>query len=123
MVDKVIRGDKVAVLISPGYGSGWTSWNQGHTCVEEMLFDVDIVNAILEYGSTGDTTRFARLKLHDIIMDIAQDKYGKDYEYFSAQGLKDISITWVDVGRKFIVTEYDGSESIEFCDEMNWITA
>lgn len=114
MVEKVIRDGKVAVLYSPGYGSGWTTWNQSHPCVEEMLFDADIVKAILEHGSTGDTTK---------IVDIAQEKYGKIDEYFCAQGLKNISIAWVNVGRKFIVTEYDGSEGIQFRDEMNWITA
>lgn len=123
MVDKVIRDGKVAVLISPGYGAGWTTWNQDHKNVEQMLFDPDIVNALLEYEKAdGENWMWKQCLMK--IKEIADTKYNQDpYDYFFENGLKNVEVVWVDVGRKFIVTEYDGSESIQFCDEMDWITA
>jgi hypothetical protein len=32
-------------------------------------------------------------------------------------------VVWVPKGIKFQITEYDGSESIEFLEDINWITA
>ena len=38
-------------------------------------------------------------------------------------GLEDLQIEWVPVGTLFQVNEYDGNESIEKRDSVNWITA
>jgi hypothetical protein len=38
-------------------------------------------------------------------------------------GADDLEIEWVDVGREFRITEYDGSESIEYKDEVKWRAA
>lgn len=123
MVEKIARDGKVAVLISPGYGAGWTTWNQDHKDVEQMLFDPDIVNAILEYERADDKNWMWKQCLMKI-KEIANAKYNQDPDvYYCENGLRNVEVVWVDVGRKFIVTEYDGAESIQFCDEMNWITA
>lgn len=121
MVEKIIRVDKVAVLISPGFGAGWTTWNQDHKDVEQMLFDPDIVNAILEWEKAdGKNWKQCLMK----IKEIANAKYNQDPDdYFFGNGLKDVEVVWVQMGRKFIINEYDGAESIQFCDETNWYTA
>lgn len=121
MVEKIIRVDKVAVLISPGFGAGWTTWNQDHKDVEQMLFDPDIVNAILEWEKAdGKNWKQCLMK----IKEIANAKYNQNPDdYFYEGGLKDVEVVWVQMGRKFIINEYDGAESIQFCDETNWYTA
>ena len=44
MVNKVIRGGKVAVLYSPGYGAGWSTWGSEHK--EILLFHPRLVEAV-----------------------------------------------------------------------------
>lgn len=103
-MNKVIRDGKVAVLVSPGFGSGWAC--RAGEIDESKLFCSAIVHAI-EAG-VSLKTRYT----------IAEELYPDD-----VYGLEKLRIQWVDVGRKFIITEYDGSESIEFLDEMRWVTA
>jgi hypothetical protein len=38
-------------------------------------------------------------------------------------GLEDLQIEWMPEGTQFQVNEYDGSESIEKRDSVNWHTA
>jgi hypothetical protein len=96
-LDKVVRDGKVAVLISPGYGAGWSSWSS-----KELLFDPKIV-AMVEAGVNP--------------AEYCEETYGG---YFNAD---DLTVVWVDQGREFIVEEYDGFESLVFKDEVKWITA
>ena len=44
MVTKVIRDGKVAVLYSPGFGAGWSTWNSHNP---DLLFDSIIVDFVL----------------------------------------------------------------------------
>jgi hypothetical protein len=53
----------------------------------------------------------------------AEEYCKKTYPSNYTGGVSDLEIVWVQEGRKFQITEYDGSESIEFLDEVNWITA
>ncbi len=41
-MEKVIRNGMVAVLVSPGYGAGWYSWNDH----KELLFHPKIVEMV-----------------------------------------------------------------------------
>lgn len=90
-IKKVVRGDRVAVLVSPGYGAGWSTWVDDET--EQSLFDPEIV-AWVESGKP------------DIDLD---EKFGH-YGYIG--GLRDVEIEWVPEGYRFIVDEYDGAESL-----------
>ena len=45
-MDKVIRDGKVAVLVSYGYGAGWSTWNSARS--DSLLFDPDIVQMVLD---------------------------------------------------------------------------
>lgn len=106
-MDKVIRDGKVAVLISPDWGTGWYSWSG----IQEMLFDPKIVAMVENPDDDED--------FHTII-EYCKDRYGgSDTDYLGAEGLM---VVWVPQGSRFIVTEYDGAESIEFEDTRTWIT-
>lgn len=102
-MNKVVRDGRVAVLYSPGYGAGWFTWNTGHP---EILFDPGIVD-LLEYEKWDELRAYVILKYPDIY----------------AGGLEDLQIEWMPVGTQFQVNEYDGSESIERRDSVDWITA
>jgi len=103
-MDKVIRDGKVAVLYSPGYGAGWYSWHGN----EELLYDPVIVGMV------------ESKKHYTEIVAYCQERYGEQH-YFS--GAEDLRIEWIDIGREFRIDEYDGSESIEYKDELDWHVA
>ena len=99
---KMFKKDgKTAVLVSPGFGAGFSTWNK-----PEMAVDFDLVEAFL----SGDKTRFAYILL---------EKYENAYD----GGVEDLEVQWVDEGKKFRIDEYDGNESIEVFDEEVWFTA
>jgi hypothetical protein len=102
-VNKVIRDGKVAVLVSPGFGAGWSTWNSD----SELLFDPTIVEMI-EDGTNSETiTQYCEAKYPD--------------GYYGGAG--DLKVQWLPVGTAFRIHEYDGSESVEIRDDINWITA
>ena len=88
-VEKMERGGQVAVLYSPGFGAGWSTWNDSYE--EMLLFDKDIVNAVLS-GSTSDAARIAGVKSGGDIYD---------------GGADDLKVEWIDKGTPFRVAEYD----------------
>jgi len=100
---KMFKKDgKTAVLVSPGFGPGFSTWNSS-----EMAVDFDLVEAFLK----SDMTRFEY---------IVVEKYGEDM-YLG--GMEDLMVQWVDEGKKFRIEEYDGNESIEVFDEEVWFIA
>ena len=102
-VDKLIDNGKVAVLYSPGFGAGWSTWNQQ---VPEILFDPAIV-VFVEKDQWAELETFVTLK----------------YPGLYKGGIKDLAIAWVPEGTLFKVNESDGSESIELKDSDSWILA
>ena len=104
-MDKLIRDNKVAVLYSPDFGSGWYSWNNQYP---EILFDPFIVKMVEDNTS------------YETIMLYCEEKYPGGY----FGGASDLEIEWVDIGRDFRIDEYDGNETITFRDnDGDWITA
>ncbi len=103
LMNKLIRDGLVAVLYSPGYGAGWFTWN---TSRPEILFDPALVE-LVEQEKWEELQAFVVLKYPDIYVG----------------GLEDLQIEWMPEGTQFQVNEYDGSESIEKRDSVNWHTA
>lgn len=96
---KVIRDGKLAVLISQGYGGGWSSWNLDHP---DCLFNPTIVQWVLD-GKNGDIPQV----------------YGNDFYY----GGTELVVVWVPLGTKFKIDEYDGNESIVYEKDIQWMLA
>jgi hypothetical protein len=114
-MNKLERDGMVAVLVSPGFGAGWASaaWSAdwgaaGLGCKdhEGMCMDADIVQAVLD----GDKQKAA---------DIARMKYGDVY----TGGADDLVVEWLPKGTKFVIDEYDGSETIREFDDTQWLIA
>ena len=102
-MNKLIRDGRVAVLVSPGHGAGWSTWNSEH---EEILFDPAIVEFV-EHNRWEELEVYVKLK----------------YPGIYAGGLEGLAIEWIPQGVRFRVNEYDGSESIELQDHVNWLEA
>jgi hypothetical protein len=95
---------EVAVLVSPGYGAGWYSWN---TDTPECLFDPDCVISVLNDASNEN------------IVNIANSKWQDGYWY----GARDLTVVWVKKGTKFRISEYDGFESFVEYDDSDFFEA
>ena len=44
-MDKLIRDNHVAVIYSPGFGGGWSTWNFSHP---DCVFDKEIAEQVLD---------------------------------------------------------------------------
>jgi len=104
-MNKVIREGLVAVLYSPGYGAGWSTWAD-KDIQEEIVFDPAIVE-LVEKERWEELAAFVALK----------------YPGLYTGGLRDLSIRWITQGSQFQITDYDGNESIELRDQVDWLTA
>lgn len=103
-IDKVIENGEVAVLISHGYGAGWSTWSSND---EQMLYDPYIVNAVRKGYN------------FDRVEEYFKAKYPTRYD----GGYEDLVVVWIPVGTKFVVTEYDGSENIQLESDIAWRVA
>jgi hypothetical protein len=101
-MNKEIRNGKVGVLVSYGYGAGFYTWG----APAEAIFSPTLIN-LIENNKYEEAVQF--------ITETWPDVY--------TGGVTDLSVEWVPEGAKFIINEYDGAESLELMDEMNWLIA
>lgn len=99
-MDKFIVDGDVAVLVSRGFGSGWSTWGQN-------VFEPRIVEALLKGQSETE------------IVDIAREIYPDAY----VGGIEGLEVRWVPVGTRFRIEEYDGAETLWLENEYDWETA
>ncbi len=111
MTEKYIRDGQVAVLISPGFGAGWSTWSRDEYG-NDVLFDPWIVDILLS-DQYDQKDKLERITAHCAV------KYPNMY----LGGMGDLTVRWVPQGTLFRVTEYDGSELIELKDADDWIQA
>jgi hypothetical protein len=125
---KVIKDGKVGVLISPGYGAGFSSWG----APIEAIFNPTLIELVEEKhtmefvpNEKGGITRFRVWddpKYKELIQKMI-DFVENTWEDVYSGGVPDLQVVWIPEGSKFIIEEYDGSESLQLMDETNWITA
>ncbi len=104
-MSRVIRDGLVAVLYSPGFGAGWSTWAD-ESIRKDIVFDPAIVG-LVEHEKWSELEAFVALKYPDIYTG----------------GMEDLHIRWIPQGMQFQVNDYDGNESIELRDQVDWITA
>lgn len=103
--EKYINEDgKVAVLVSPGYGAGWSTWASSDER-EAAKFDRRIVEQVL--AKNDDLERF--------VQQLGYTSY--------TGGLSSLEIEWVAPGEPFYIHEYDGYEDIRWRDSDGWTVA
>ena len=91
------------VLISPGYGAGWSTWEG-----KGLATDVRIVDAF-EHGISKE-------EMHKLCADLG---YGDVY----MGGFDDLRIVEIPAGELFQIRECDGFESIVIFDSSRWTRA
>jgi hypothetical protein len=105
-MEKLIKDGNVAVIISTNWGSGWSSWNPQYP---QLLFEPKIVQMILDDRQEEITQQWLidNLGLPDVWIP-------------SPDTLK---IEWVPQGSRFLIDEYDGSETLILEEDLNLHTA
>jgi hypothetical protein len=111
-IKKVVRDGKVAVIISCGYGSGWTTCNSGYGL--QILFDPEIVS-LIEADNPADRTHHAYIS--DKTVQKIAEYCEKRYDSYLG-GFEGLEIRWIPEGKKFKVTEYDGFEEVLTEDDL-----
>jgi hypothetical protein len=104
-MEKLIRNGLVAVIYSPGFGAGWSTWDHGNYGAE-LVFD-PVLAAYVDEGKMAEAESYVAMRFPEAYIG----------------GLEDLSILWVPVGTEFRIHEYDGSESIEIKEKMDWLIA
>lgn len=105
-VKKVVRDGKVAVLVSPGYGAGWSTW--GGDAAAKM-YCPELVAAV------------EANEPHEALKAIAARLFPTATEYDG--GLRQLRVEWVPVGTRFHIHEYDGSETLKTDSDVPWEVA
>ncbi len=105
-MSKLLRDGHVAVLYSPGFGSCW--YDPGFP---SCLTDQTVVDWVLAGKPKS------QLKEIETYLALA---YGED---FLTDGLRQLAVSWIPEGIRFVVHDYDGSEYILREDLMPWIVA
>lgn len=99
---KFYRGGKVAVLYSPGFGAGWSTWSYGERA-EQLAFDARLVQAAL--NGVND------------IQPLLDEIFGPSAHTYPG-GWGTIKIKWLPVGTRFTIKEYDGAEFVKLLGSL-----
>jgi hypothetical protein len=98
--DRYINAEgKVAVVYSPQYGGGWSTWTK-------VPPTHPVIAALVDQGRIGEIT------------DELMETLGYPGEYLG--GLHGAQIEWLTPGTPFQISEYDGSESVDVMPENIW---
>lgn len=96
---KYKKDGKVAILVSPGYGAGWKSWNsdvpgiETHPALVQMVLD-------------GKRDALLDAALVKELMGLSEDVY------VYAGGADQLEVMWLEEGTPYAIEDYDGSESL-----------
>ena len=101
-MEKVIRDGKVGVLVSPGFRAGFYTWRYPI----EAIFDPTLIELVEN-------------EKYQEAIDYCESTWKDCY----SGGVGDLKVFWIPEGTEFNIDEYDGSESLVFKDNTNWITA
>lgn len=125
MVDKVIRDGMVAVVYSPGFGSGWSTWcHSSKEIIEHLMFNPELVALVEKKNAFNDVQQYLVVDEIEKWVNANFNKLdnGSDYVYCGSN-IGSLCIEWVPVGTQFYINEYDGLESICYYDPETWFTA
>ena len=92
------------ILVSPGFGAGWSTW-AGSDKKKEIAEYQPIINFIQEGGNPADLERGG--EDHPLIQQMIKDL---DLGSFYTGGASDLELQYVD--GPYCIEEYDGSESV-----------
>jgi hypothetical protein len=103
-MQKLEKDGKIAVLVSHGFGAGWSTWN--HEYQDILCMDSEIVQAVLDKDIK---------KAEELAKQKCPDCY--------TGGVDGLEVHWVKKGQAFEIEEYDGSESLHIIGNRSYMVA
>lgn len=121
MVEHYIVGDMVGVLYSPGFGAGWSTWNERYSldlAVDKRIIKWLINNVSFEIDTNGDYS------FKSVENDEAFKSYLESlgYENLYYGGADEFYLSFYPKGTAIRIDEYDGSESVVKLENEIYIT-
>ena len=104
MVEKYYNeNNELGVLVSSGYGAGWSTWND-----KELAYDKRIIEKWLENASSDEMCNY-----------VASLGYARPY----MGGYRELHLEFIPCGTMFCIHEYDGFETVETPESMDMMMA
>lgn len=103
-MEKYIKDGKVGVLVSPGWGAGWSTWGDDGLR-DQLAMDSRFVQAKLDGWDKHK------------VEELAERVFGEDACVYCGSWSK-TEVYWISVGEKFVITEHDGHESLMTIDYL-----
>ena len=126
MVERYYNKDKtaIAVLVSHGYGGGWSTWCGETEEPYQLAYDKQVVEFWLAHRDDDEYIE----NLCDILKNDDQKEAEEFFESLGYRhvffgGFSQITLHWVPVGSKFEIAEYDGAESLRVLDDISFAIA
>ena len=94
------------VLVSRGFGAGWSSWN-----TPRIAYDKKVIDYWLEHRDTCNSQQISD--------DLA--KLGFPGVYVSRTNWFNLDLEWVPAGVRWRIHEYDGAETVEHLNMASYI--
>lgn len=91
---------QVAVLVSAGYGAGFSTWNDEALAYDARVVDLYLRNKMKFYTDEELAEQLAEMGYEDVYLG----------------GWNDLELHWCRPGDRVRINEYDGSESLEIFD-------
>lgn len=104
-MEKIEKDGKVAVLYSPGFGAGWSTWADDDQ-QEALCMDARIVGPFVAGDKAGAVAAAVAM---------FPDLY--------TGGADDLKVIWIEKGKAFEVEEYDGSERVHVLGDRTYLVA
>ena len=113
-------GTEVAILVSPGYGAGWSTWND-----DALAYDKRVVEFWLAHKDNEEfmeeidssSSYYGKIPTLKEVEDFFES-IGYSNIYFG--GFNQIELAWVPIGCRWRIDEYDGSDALEILDMDNY---
>lgn len=112
------------ILVSPGYGAGWASWNTYPAGLGKFVAEYQPVIDYLEAGGEFKNQSHQKDLIRDspILAQLekdAKEKFGEEaHLYFG--GAHQLKVVEIPDGSRYRIDEYDGSESYLLQDSEDW---
>ena len=103
-MNKVIKDGMVGVLVSGGYGAGFSTWASEYPGIE---FEPIVVSMLVDEKSEEEIQKYL------------EEEYPEGYW----GGVEGLEVVWLKPGTEFKITEEAGAEDIEYKENDYWKVA
>jgi hypothetical protein len=111
----------VLVLVSDGYGEGWSSECRDPSLRKQMILD----SRLVQFVASEDFDKKSEQIFTDLCISVfSKDTFMSTYEIsLSVSGFSQLCIEMIPNNSQFRINQYDGNESVEIYNPKNYITA